>query len=270
MEALSLFVHGVPIAVKRSRFPGGEEHVRVDDFYTPVSSEAKIVANLRSSADVMALLLLTDGLRRRVPKIKIDLHMPYLPYARQDRVCAPGEALSLRVFCDLINAQGYESVTVWDVHSDTALALLHRCTNAWSYPAIQRIVGNHPSPVMLVAPDAGALKKVSYYARLLGIPFIRADKSRDPADGSITGTVVYSEHVGDADLLIVDDICDGGRTFIELAKVLRPLTSCRVMLYVTHGIFSNGTAPLSSYFDLVYVANSFVDDLPANFKKVSL
>jgi ribose-phosphate pyrophosphokinase len=66
---------------------------------------------------------------------------------------------------------------------------------------------------------------------------------------------------GARDFLIVDDICDGGRTFIELAKVLRPLTSGQVKLYVTHGIFSAGFEALAG-LDRIFVANPFPADLP--------
>jgi ribose-phosphate pyrophosphokinase len=68
---------------------------------------------------------------------------------------------------------------------------------------------------------------------------------------------VYSEHVRDHNFLIVDDICDGGRTFIELAKVLRPLTNGSIFLYVTHGIFSQGLDVFKGVIDHIYTANLF-------------
>jgi ribose-phosphate pyrophosphokinase len=65
------------------------------------------------------------------------------------------------------------------------------------------------------------------------------------------------EELAKKDFLIVDDICDGGRTFIELAKVLRPWTTGKIYLYVTHGIFSNGLDVFNSLIDGVYTANPF-------------
>lgn len=241
-------------------FSGGEVHVKISEDVAAAS--VVIRADLRAPADVMLLLLLTDALRRANVS-HMTLEMPYLPYARQDRVCSPGEALSLRVFCDLINAQRYDRVRIWDAHSDTALALLNSVVHVPSSYFVSRIPFKRDS-VVLVAPDAGAIKKVAAAAKDRNAPFVRADKTRDPDTGAITGTVVYSEHIGPRDFLIVDDICDGGRTFMELAKVLRPLTDGKVNLYVTHGIFSYGTAVLGG-LDNVFVANSFVDDLPANF-----
>jgi len=254
-------------------FSGGEEQVRVKDknIFAP-HGEILITAHMRSSADVMTLLLLTDALRRSGCKA-ISLLMPYLPYARQDRVCADGEALSLRVMCDLINAQRYEQVEIWDAHSDVALALLDRVVHVTSAQILRFARDWKKSTLLsnpiLVAPDAGALKKVNAAAAALRCTYIRADKTRDAIDGSITGTVVYANHMEAADLLIVDDICDGGRTFIELAKELRKLTTGRVMLYVTHGIFSKGTTVFDGLIDEVFTANSFVDDLPPNFHLIT-
>lgn len=256
------------VKVERWQFAGGEEHVRLYTEPLGFDEVVHVTAHLRSSADVMALLLVTDALRR-IGAQRIWLDVPYLPYARQDRVCASGEALSLRVFCDLINSQGYEWVTVWDAHSDVATALLKRGVNVGPEEFLESTRLIDWSRTKLVAPDAGALKKTAAVAKYFHTTFIRADKTRDAVTGEITGTVVHGDHVGDRDLLIVDDICDGGRTFIELARELRKLTTGRVMLYVTHGIFSRGTEVFDGLIDRVFCANPFVEQLPANFSHLT-
>ena len=106
---------------KRFNFSGGEVQVTVKKMTSDV---VYITANLRSSDDVMALLMATDALRRQ-GATRIHLTMPYVPYARQDRVMNPGEALGIKVFCDLINAQNYSSVNILDPHSDVTPALLN-------------------------------------------------------------------------------------------------------------------------------------------------
>jgi ribose-phosphate pyrophosphokinase len=247
-----------PMDYSAQQFAGGEVQVRIaapDD--TP-AQHFEITTRLHEPAAVMELLLLTDALRRMSVGAHIRLICPYLPYARQDRVCAPGEALSLKVMTDLINAQHYQSVEVWDAHSDVAGALLDRVVLKPALHFVQQIalMQGATKPV-LVAPDAGALKKVSGIAQALGAHWVRADKSRDAKTGAITGTVVYSEHIGSQDFLIVDDICDGGRTFIALAEALRPLTTGGIYLYITHGIFSSGYEALAAAFDGIYTANSF-------------
>jgi ribose-phosphate pyrophosphokinase len=255
--------------VKTFVFKGGEVQVKIipappDRNWSQYSHHRfRIRATIKSSDDIMGLLLLTDAVRRQFGRFPIELELPYIPYARQDRVCAPGEALSMRVFADMINAQGYDLVRVWDPHSDVAVALINNCEVIKGYQFARGILKHYKDPIdnlVLVSPDAGANKKIieaAHYMRIGHV--IRADKTRNPLNGEITGTVVFSEHVGDKDFIIFDDICDGGRTFVELAKVLRPLTNGKIFLYVTHGIFSYGFDELRKYIDQIYTANSFVD-----------
>lgn len=248
------------IPLKIFKFPGGEIQVKISPDYEDDSEELTIIAHLHSSDDVMALLLLTDSLHRNFgPNLQIDLEMPYIPYARQDRVCDDGEALAVKVFCDLINSQNYNSVTVMDPHSDVAPALLNRCYVINQGDLLDSLDLDIDNTV-LVSPDAGATKKILAVAKARGFKeIVRADKIRDTTTGAITGTVVYSEHIGDKDFLIVDDICDGGRTFLELAKVLRPLTNGKIILFVSHGIFSKGLLVFRGIIDEIYTANPFDD-----------
>ena len=238
------------------KFSGGELHPRIANGVPNVNPRISIKGSIYSSDDIMELLLLVDAIRRDAfGQVEIEFICPYLPYARQDRVCAPGEALGLKVMCDLINNLGFSGVWVWDVHSDVALALLDRATNVHQAEFVRGISKSVLNNCVLVAPDAGAIKKTMAVARECQIPMVRADKIRDTNDGSITGTTVYSEHVGTKDFLIVDDICDGGRTFVELAKVLRPLTGGKIRLYVTHGIFSKGLEVFNGLIDDIYTPN---------------
>lgn len=247
---------------ERFNFAGGEVHVKLG--YVPTGTESAIHADLRSSDDVMALLLETDALRRAGIK-DLDLIMPYVPYARQDRVMIHGEPLSIKVFTDLINAQNYRSVTIWDPHSDVTPALLNNCNVVTQEILVSRnaVRMGITKNTILVCPDAGARKKVlkvSQHGFKQDILF--ADKVRDVSTGKITRTTLGNfpfEAIGNRDFLIVDDILDGGATFIELAKLLRPLTTGKIKLYVTHGIFSKGSAGFGD-IDEIYVANSWVEN----------
>jgi ribose-phosphate pyrophosphokinase len=249
-------------------FSGGERHVRLFDYshlraFPDAGCPIRITAHLRSNEAIMELLLVCDALRRLYPDNKLSLRCPYLPYARQDRVMQLGESLSLKVLCNLINGLEFEKIEVWDVHSDVSLALLdgnveHKGCETF-VPLVPAVYD--PNGVVLVAPDAGASKKVGKVARVVGRSMVQASKKRDTRDGSITATEVFSDHIGNQHFLIVDDICDGGRTFIELAKVLRPLTDGNIFLYVTHGIFSKGIDPFRGLIDGIYCPNTFARDL---------
>jgi ribose-phosphate pyrophosphokinase len=174
---------------------------------------------------------------------------------------------------NLINSQNYREVNIWDAHSDVTPALINRVVSTPVEDIISEVVANssmydraimNGRNTILVAPDAGSIKKISKVAQKFSYPMVRADKHRDVATGQITETVVYSENVGGKNFLIVDDICDGGRTFTELADKLRLLTTGKIMLYVTHGIFSKGLEVFEGKIDKIFCPNVFstVQDHP--------
>lgn len=260
--------HEVPF--ETFSFPGGERHVRVK-FNPHWQPFMDIRADIRSSQDVMDLLLLTDALRRSDLVGHIRLVMPYLPYARQDRVCVQGEALSLKVFTDLINAQGYSSVEVWDPHSDVATALINKLEVKPQSFFVTKIAES--TDCVFVAPDAGATKKVQTLARLYETKMIQALKVRNPSTGEITNNKVIwpDDFFVRGSVMVVDDICDGGRTFVGLAEnLVGAIENLRLYLYVTHGIFSSdeGLRMLSKLYTKVFVANPFRTDLPTNFEVI--
>ena len=248
-------------------FAGGESQVVLPDaFIADAGSVASVRINawLKTADTVMQLLLLTDAVRRVAPNAPLHLNMPYVPYARQDRVCNPGEALSARVFCDLINAQGYASVTIADPHSDVVSALLDRVSVVDASVMVAEVL-RQPAfarGVTLLAPDAGARKRVQQLAKKLDVEHIAfADKVRDTKTGRISGTSVSSD-LPHLPILVVDDICDGGRTFVELGKALAEVSSQPRYLYVTHGIFSKGFEELNLYYQRIFTAYNWNTSTP--------
>ena len=246
--------------LKKFKFAGGEVSIKIED--VGVGKVASIACRLISSDAIMELLMVTDAIKRQLIDT-IYLYMPYLPYARQDRVMIPGEALSLKVFANLINSQGYKAVSVLDVHSDTAAALINNFYPMDKMPFIRHALAEMHSDqdFYLVSPDAGAYKKIYEVARELdykrGITV--CNKVRDVSTGNITGYEIGVQDFHGDNIVIIDDICDGGATFIELAKHLKNRNCGTISLIVTHGIFSKGEEVLKPYIDKIYCTNSFKD-----------
>lgn len=247
------FKLGTGTSYKLTQFPGGELHLTVDTSILefPQLEGIVIIGSVTNPSHIMELLLLVDAIKRMGIQ-KLDLHMPYFAYGRQDRVANVGEAFSLSVFADLINSCNFENVLIVDAHSDVTPALIHNVRHASSVPfAVTSIAMAMQMGYTIdyaVAPDAGAVKKT--YAILAkapaGIKLLTAGKLRDTKTGAITKTVVYSqgEDIAGKTVMIFDDICDGGYTFIKLAEALKFQGVSKVLLYVTHGIFSKGLEQL--------------------------
>ena len=239
----------IAIPMRFLTFPGGEQHVWLDGDIAGEGRSYSIDARIYSSAAVMNLLLVNDALRRLVgPRAGVELVLPYLPYARQDRVTTAGEPLSVKVFGALINAMKLDRVVICDPHSLAGPALLDnvQVTEVGNY--VQAVIGRMVArgPIALVAPDAGAHKRVEALGQAFGLPVVFCGKTRDARTGRLSRPYVEGD-VPDLPLLVVDDICDGGGTFAALAPVLRQYTDQPISLYVTHGLLTKGLAPLKDY-----------------------
>lgn len=246
-------------------FPGGERHVRLPASATQCNVRFwMLTAGLYSADGIIDLLLLVDALHRVAPQTPdIHLVMPYVPYARQDRVAVSGEPLSAAVFCRLINSMGFASVTIADPHSDVVPALLDRVRivpAARYVKTLLREALGHVPQVTLIAPDVGARKRVELVGKEVGAPVAYANKTRNPVTGALSGAAIAGA-LPNQPLLVVDDICDGGGTFIALAKVIREVSSQPLYLYVTHGLFTKGLEPLLGLYDGIFTAHCANPDL---------
>lgn len=261
-------------------FPGGERHVRlpketVDQAATAEPRNWTLRACVYTPADIMDLLLVTNALQAISARHTLKLQLPYVPYARQDRIAITGEPLSIKVFANLVNSLGFDEVEIWDPHSDVTPALLNNVRIVPTAKLMQAALGAKEQTALLyrcafVAPDAGARKRVAKLAQDFGTEVVFADKVRDPKTGVLSQTQVL-DRLPNKPLLVVDDICDGGGTFIQLAKVLREKTQQPLYLYVTHGLFTKGLEPLLTCYDQIFTANCKDQTLVREFsaKKVS-
>lgn len=257
-------------AIQHFSFSGGECHVSVAGI--AIDEATEVFAYLYSSDDVMCLIMVINAIRQKNSKAVINLTIPYFPYARQDRVCNEGEAFSVSVMADIINALKCNNITIYDPHSQVTVDLLNECTVVTQAAIIENsivVADIKAKGLILVSPDAGAENKTREIADKLSIDAIYCTKTRDTKTGQITGTQIPS-NVADKDFIIVDDICDGGRTFIELAKALKEAGANDLYLYVTHGIFSKGLDVLKEHFEHVYCYHTFLqsNDIDKQFLSV--
>jgi ribose-phosphate pyrophosphokinase len=258
------------LPVKHLGFSGGERHVQLDlEALSALDrSTLKIRAELRSSDDVFDLLLTRNALAQAMGDFPIDIEIPYLPYARQDRVCAPGQAFSLQVMAQLLSLLGAsDPIAVWDCHSLVGTKL----TGATNVLASSIVAASDSlrtlivsDSTVLVCPDKGARGRCEEMAATLGArSLIYCEKVRDPSTGSIIGTTVGVDDLSGKTAVITDDLCDGGMTFIKIAEQLKAKHADRVVLFVTHGIFAKGLDVFDGLIDHIYTSNSFpqaIDD----------
>jgi ribose-phosphate pyrophosphokinase len=277
-----------------SHFPDGQQSVRlIENGYNTFQSlrdsdqahGITLKSRLNTFGDLELIICATQALKEVGVK-NIELYIPYCIGARSDRKFMEGGINYVKtVIAPIINSQGYSKVTILDPHSDVLEACINNFEKEDNIDLVSFAFKDYFlskgfktwSPknfdnVCLVSPDAGALKKVFHVAEKIGYKgeVVIASKHRDLETGKIDYTnVPMSVHDADKDVFIIDDICDGGRTFIEIAKAVdevRKLSSSvkrehygKNYLIVTHGIFSAGFDFLVQHFDGIYCTNSVKD-----------
>lgn len=249
-------------------FPAGEIGIKLnaDNHRFFESEKYTICAQVQNSNDLFRIAFAKDAIERIVGyDVSINLFCPYLPYARQDRLCDKGESFSLKVICDYINHLNFDKVTIVDPHSLVSEALIERVNVISQFDIFHRWqeLKRRTAGLTFVAPDAGSNKKTSELAAYFGHEdFIRGDKLRDLTNGKIKEIKVYCDDLKGRGVVISDDLCDAGGTFLGLAKALKEKNCGNIVLYVTHGIFSHKDGVnhlLKNGIDEIWTTNSYQD-----------
>ncbi len=237
-------------------FSGGEPHIKL--VAAEVGREPVMITQRVNSFNDLGLICLAVDALRRMEVAEISLFIPYFPAARQDRVMVPGEPLSVKIYADIINQLGLKKVLVFDPHSEVVPALVHNIVTVANYRFVQQVIEQIGEEVVLVSPDGGALKKIYKVSEALGgLAVVECSKHRDVRSGKLLGFKVYADDLEGKTCLIVDDICDGGGTFLGLAQELKHKNAGKIYLAVSHGIFSKGTAALKAEFSGIFATDSF-------------
>lgn len=272
------------IKFKISHFPDGQSDVTIEEIrrLSMVDGEYKpleIKSRFNSFKDLELIICATKALRR-IGVNSIHLYIPYLLGARSDRQFQEGGTSYLvDVIAPIINSLNFKTVTVMDVHSDVAAACINNLKVISNVNLVRDSIADIQKNIkadfntnfnVWISPDAGALKKIYKLADQLGYKdkIYTATKSR-AVDGSLSNQSIPDyqndrfKHMN-KDVIIIDDICDGGATFINLGKIIKngrhQKCTGKTYLIVTHGIFSKLFKELFLYFDGIYTTDSIRSD----------
>lgn len=249
--------------VKATIFPDKTSQV----WKLPLLEENTVVIRweFHSEDEFMHLAQLVDLVRSYKPT-RLELYMPYLPYARQDKEITNETTFALRTFAKLLNSLEFDSVTSVDAHSDSAKKLITNFQDCSSLNFKLNFYVEVSSPTLLCFPDVGALNRYKGIIKK-DIPACSFSKIRDQDTGYIRSLILDQQDIliKNGRVLIVDDLCDGGMTFKLVATKLHELGASEVNLYVSHGIFSKGLKTLrESGIKRIFTIKGEVDEVDSN------
>lgn len=243
--------------VEFSHFPDGTLLLKE---LVPTTEKVVLTWLFENNEELVGLFFLTKHLKAGGMK-EVELELPYIPNARQDRVKRQEDVFTLKYFAQMINDLEFSKVRVLDPHSYVSEALIDRIDiqspKQYVEMVIEKLEQEGNENIVMFYPDEGAMKR---YSAMFDRPYAFGIKKRDWVTGDIKGLDVSgrTEMLSGSTVLIVDDICSRGGTFFFSAKKLKELGVNKVYLYISHceNTILNGEILNADLVEKVFTTNS--------------
>ncbi len=225
--------------VNISRFANGEIHVMFKESIR--GSDVFIVQSFSGNNindHIMEMLIMIDALKRASAG-RITAVIPYYCYSRQEKKTAPREPITARMLADIISTVGADRVITMDLHAPAIQGFFNiPVDHMTALPMLaQYIKEKNISDGVIVAPDAGSVKKAEKLAARLDMPLGVMYKRR-PAPNVAEATFFIGD-VKDKTPIIIDDMVDTAGSIMQVVEtVLARGAKPAIHLLTTHGIFS--------------------------------
>jgi len=233
---------GLPILpVTTIEFPDGEIKYKFEEKLSGL--EVLLVQSTYPPADKHYMQLFLASHHMSQEGARVHAIIPYMGYARQGKAFLPGEIVSLGIVAHLLRSVGVIRVTTVDMHSAEGLALFSMPVYSVSaIPALAQYTKMQmklDDPIM-VAPDAGSVRRTEAFAALYGAKFIQFTKHRDRVTGRIKMEAEKLSVKG-RDCVIVDDVITTGGTVAASTELLRRSGARKVVSACVHAVLLGET-----------------------------
>jgi Phosphoribosylpyrophosphate synthetase len=233
-------------------YSDGTPMVKTDQWLDIVARADTMVLRPHSLNSFVTAMFLVDAITLAGGRIQ-RLVLPYVPGARQDRTNPTGDVLfTIESVTRMINQRRFSRVVILDPHSH---ATSIRLQNVRIFPQSEVAKKLWQGYSGIISADKGGKERAEAMAEAMDLPVTYGGKTRDVSTGKLTGFTLDELPVKGGHYLVVDDICDGGGTFIGLAEKIRE-QGAYADLFVSHGIFSKGTAELKKVYKNIYTTDS--------------
>ena len=226
-------------------FPDGENYLRIniEDELLINGKEVIIVQSTgpnssgNQNSRLFELLMMIDSVKRMGAQ-KIIVVIPYLAYARQDKIFRPGECQFANVILRVIDSMRIDGLYVVDIHAPKNLEELScKTINIDS----MKILADHikslgAKDIVVVSPDKGAVERSKAFAKHFGekVPVDFFEKIRDVKTGEIT--MSGKLNLKNKDVVISDDIIATGGTMAKAIKLAKDSGANKIFVVATHAL----------------------------------
>ncbi|MHA1274571.1 MAG: ribose-phosphate diphosphokinase [Promethearchaeota archaeon] len=227
------------------KFADGENYLRINLENEDIIKGKEIIivqstgpsSSDNQNARIMELLMMIDAVKR-MGAGKIIVVVPYLAYARQDKIFRPGESQFANILLKLINSLGIDEFYVVDIHAPKVLEELDcKAVNIDSMSELAKYIKFlGAKDIVVVSPDKGAVERSKAFAKHFGenVPVDFFEKKRDVKTGEITMSGKLS--LKGKDVVIADDIIATGGTMATAIKLSKESGARKVYAVATHAL----------------------------------
>jgi ribose-phosphate pyrophosphokinase len=222
---------------------------------------------------VMELVLMGDAIRRCAPKRTIAV-VPYLGYARQDKLHRLGEPVSAHVMVKFLEVSQFAEIIGVDFHNNAIVGFFEiPVTHVTALNTVaEEIKKLNIQNGIIVSPDVGGSKRARNMAYLLDMPLAVMEKRRFLDRHDTTETYQIIGDVSGKTAIICDDVISTGGTTVNAAVSLQQAGAVRILATTTHGIFAaDAVEKLQvSPIEQVYATNTINIPKEKQFEKLKV
>lgn len=237
-------------------FPDGEKQISIDSEIDR-KKEIMVICRITNAEELFILMQVNDILSRH--EVKWFLYITYLMSMRMDRVMDFNRPFSLKIVSNILKNFSCYDVEVLEPHSDKTEDLMGSYGNYF----LCTLDCDFPEDSTIIYPDEGSRERYQgflnngFYKKRGMITF---NKKRNLKTGKIESFEIDYINLTSKNFVFVDDLCDGGGTFMGELKVLKEkYPDGKFTLIVCHAVNEQGLRKVLDKFDKVITSNSYKD-----------
>jgi ribose-phosphate pyrophosphokinase len=267
-EKIAQLTNHEKVPVTNKTFPDGESYIRLEG---NVQNEHVVIVQTTSPPQdirLMQLAFLADAAKRNGAQ-KVTVIVPYLAYARQDKMFLPGEGISIETIERMLQASGVDALLTVNIHSENALKKFpFPAKNLSAIPRLaEYFVQKGFKKAFALAPDKGAMYIAEQAQKVLGGEAGHLEKQRDRYTGQTSQTGKGLNVKGQA-VIIFDDIISTGGTIVGAAKILQEVGAAKIFTACVHPVLIGNAEKRILDAGVEEIVGT--DSVPSRVSKVSL